>query len=61
MERHLKTTKHMNLLSQMKTQPSLPMILERAAGKSIEDQAMAAEIYFAKFVAEQKKTGTGDY
>ena len=42
----------MNLLSQMKIQSSLPTILECAAGKSIEDQAMAAEIYFAKFVAE---------
>ena len=50
MERHLKTAKHKRLLTERKTQHSLPTLMMQT--DSIENQAMAAEVYFAKFVAE---------
>lgn len=49
---HLRTAKHVNLLSQMQSQPSSSSFIAESHAKSIEDQAMRAEIYFAKFVAE---------
>ena len=51
-DRHLKTAKHTNVLSQMETQPTLSAFITDSRAKSVEDQAMKAEIYFAKFVAE---------
>ena len=51
-DRHLKTAKHSNMLSQMQTQPTLSTFIADSCANSIEDQAMKAEIYFAKFVAE---------
>ena len=51
-DRHLKTSKHINMLRQMQSQPSLSSFIADSHAKSIEDQAMRAEIYFAKFVAE---------
>ena len=40
------------MLSQMQVQPSISTFMTDRHAKSIEDQAMTAEIYFAKFVAE---------
>ena len=51
-DRHLKTAKHSNMLSQMQTQPTLSTFIADSCAYSIEDQAMKAEIYFAKFVAK---------
>ena len=51
-DRHLKTAKHSNMLSQMQTQPTLSTFIADSRANSIEDQIMKAEIYFAKFVAE---------
>ena len=52
-ERHLKTAKHVDGLSKGKSQPTLSTFMaQTSASKTVEDQAMAAEIYFAKFVAE---------
>ena len=52
-ERHLKSAKHVDGLSKGKSQPTLSTFMaQTSASKTVEDQAMAAEIYFAKFVAE---------
>ena len=49
-ERHMKTTKHLTMLNQLNTQPTLSSFVTDS--RSIEEQAVAAEVYFAKFVAE---------
>jgi hypothetical protein len=51
-DRHLKTTKHVNMLQQMETQPSLSTFMADSHSRNVEDQATRAEVYFAKFVAE---------
>ena len=48
-DRHLKTAKHVNTLSQMQVQPSLSTFMSDSRARSI---AMRADTYFAKFVAE---------
>lgn len=49
-ERHMKTAKHSTILDQMNTQPTLSSFVSDK--RSIDEQALAAEVYFAKFVAE---------
>ena len=51
-ERHMKTTKHSTMLNQFNTQPTLSSIVSHKTSRSIEEQAVAAEVYFAKFVVE---------
>ena len=51
-DRHLKTSKHIHMLRQKQAQPSLSTFMADTSTKSIEDQTIRAEIYFAKFVAE---------
>ena len=50
-ERHMKTAKHMHMLSQRQAQPTLNTFITEDV-RSISDEAIRAEIYFAKFVAE---------
>ena len=51
-DRHLKTAKHINTLSQMQVQPFLSMFMSDSRARRVEDQGMRAEFYFAKFVAQ---------
>ena len=51
-DRHLKTSKHIHMLRQKQAQPSLSTFMADTSTKSIEDQTIRAEIYFAKLVAE---------
>lgn len=52
-DRHCKTAKHKELLCQLKHQPKVTTVLAKAAStKTVQDQVVVAEIYFAKFVAE---------
>ena len=53
-DRHLKTAKHINTLRQMQVQPSLSTFMSDSRARRVKDQAMRAEIYFVKFVAEHK-------
>ena len=53
LQRHIKSGKHTSLLKQVTSQPSIVTTMEVAGNsQNIHDQALAAEILFAKFLAE---------
>ena len=52
-KRHCQTRKHVNLMKEMKDQPTIHTSLQQAVAQNhSQDQVYCAELYFARFVAE---------